>query len=290
MAGRKAIAAMAKCVACHKPLTLFIEPDEDDGDETMEGSASANTGSYVDDDVQLQCGCHFHWSVHLGLFNWKGRGPMLTFRSCRQCLLDSYSMSECPNCGRNLMTATPSGEQQLLCNLKNEGGLQERLDILPILTEESYLKAYPEERRCRAFLDFCGEGDVEAIVDLLNDDDGEEDEESSGQGAGHGIDVLRYQDQVGSMGSGLHVAVQNQGVEVAWLLLLLASTLQLDQFSAEVLQAAQNLGIQREDQSGKTDIRSLQDSQGMTAEQLAAGIGGIWTEWLQSGRLKPPAS
>ena len=114
------------------------------------------------------------------------------------------------------MTAAPSGEQQLLCNLKNEGGLQERLDILPILTEESYLKAYPEERRCRAFLEFCGEGDVEAIVDLLNDDDdGEEDEENSSQGAGHGIDVLRYQDQVGSIGSGLHVAVQNQRVEVA---------------------------------------------------------------------------
>ncbi len=185
------------------------------------------------------------------------------------------------------MTITPSGEQQLLCNLKNEGGLQERLDILPILTEESYLKAYPEERRCRAFLEFCGEGDVEAIVDLLNDDDGEEDEE---KGAGHGIDVLRYQDQLGSMGSGLHVAVQNQRMEVAWLLLLLASTLQIDQFPADVLQAAQNLGIHREDQSGQIDIRSLQDSQGMTAEERAAGIGGMWTEWLQSGRLKPPAS
>lgn len=257
---------MAECVACHKPLTLYIEPDEDDEDESM--GDSANTGSYVDDDVQLQCGCHFHW----------------------QCLLDSYSMTECPNCGRSLRTTTSSGEQQLLCNLRNEGGLQEGLDMLPILTEESYLKAYPEERRCRAFLEFCGEGDVEAIVDLLNDDDGEEDEEISGQGAGHSLDVLRYQDQIGSLGSGLHVAVQNQSMEVAWLLLLLASTLQIDQFPAAVLQAAQNLGIQREDQSGKPDIRLLKDSQGMTAEQRAAGIGEFWTEWLQSGRLAPPAT
>ena len=201
-------------------------------------------------------------------------------------------MSECPNCGRNLITITPSGEQQLLCNLKNEGGLQERLDMLPILTEESYLKAYPEERRCRAFLEFCGEGDVEAILDLLNDgDDGEGVEGNSGQGtAGHSIDVLRYQDQIGSMGSGLHVAVQNQRMEVAWLLLLLASTLKVDQFPAAVLQAAQNLGVQRGDQSGRVDIRSLKDSQGMTAEERAAGIGGMWTEWLQSGWLKPPAS
>ena len=163
--------------------------------------------------------------------------------------------------------------------------------MLPILTEESYLKAYPEERRCRAFLEFCGEGDVEAIVDLLNDgNDGEEDEEISDQSAGHSIDVLRYQDQIGSMGSGLHVAVQNQRVEVAWLLLLLASTLELDQFPVAVLQAAQSLGIQREDQNGKVDIRSLKDFQGMTAEQRAAGMGEIWTEWLQLGRLKPPAN
>ena len=203
-------------------------------------------------------------------------------------------MTECPDCGRNLITTTPSGEQQLLCNLKNEGGLQEGLDILPILTEESYLKAYPEERRCRAFLNFCGEGDVEAIVDLLNDDDGEEEveeeEEGSGQGAGHGTDVLRYQDQFGSLGSGLHFAVQNQRMEVAWLLLFVASTLKIDQFPTAVLQAARNLGVQREDQNGKPDIRSLKDSEGMTAEQRAASIGEVWTEWLQSGRLKPPAS
>ena len=201
-------------------------------------------------------------------------------------------MSECPSCGRNLITTAPSGEQQLLCNLKNEGGLQEGLDMLPILTEETYLKAYPEERRCRAFLEFCEEGDVEAIVDLLTDSggDGEEDEESSDQSAGHNIDVLRYQDQIGSMGSGLHVAIQNQRVEVVWLLLLLASTLELDRFPAAILQAAQSLGIQREDQSAKVDIRSLKDFQGMTAEQRAASMAGNWTEWLQSGRLKPPSS
>ena len=198
-------------------------------------------------------------------------------------------MSECPRCGRNLITTTRSGEQQLLCNLKNEGGLQERLDILPILTEESYLKAYPEERKARAFLEFCGEGDVEAIVDLLNDgDDGEEDQGTSGSNAGHAIDILRYQDQIGSLGSGLHVAIQNQRMEVVWLLLLLASTLKMDEFPSAAVQAAQNLGIQREDQSGKVDIRSLKDSQGTTAEQRAASIGGVWTEWIRSGRLKPP--
>ena len=283
---------MAICVTCHEALTLYIEAEgrTDGEDELMEGFASANTGSYVDDDVQLQCGCHFHWSVYLVSLLRNESSLVLTFKSHRQCLLDSYSVSECPNCGRNLITVTASGEQQLLCNLKNEGGLQEGLDILPILTEESYLKAYPEERRCRAFLEFCGEGDMEAIIGLLNDgDDEEEDEKSSGPGAAHRIDVLRYQDQIGSMGSGLHVAVQNQRMEVAWLLLFLASTLKIDQFPAAVLQAAQNLGIQREDQNGKVDIRSLKDSEGMTAEQRAAEMEGTWIEWLQSGWLKAPA-
>ena len=61
----KGIATMAMCEACHKPLTFYIEPSEEDEDERVGGSsASANTGSYIDDDVQLQCGCHFHWSVH----------------------------------------------------------------------------------------------------------------------------------------------------------------------------------------------------------------------------------
>lgn len=62
---------MAECVACHNPLTLYIEHDEEEEDETMGGSTIMNTGSYVDDDVQLQCGCHFHWSVDLSLPNWR---------------------------------------------------------------------------------------------------------------------------------------------------------------------------------------------------------------------------
>jgi len=197
-------------------------------------------------------------------------------------------MTECPDCGRDLMTTTETGEQQLLCNLKNEGGLQEKLDLLPILTDESYLKAYPEERRCRGFLDFCREGDIQAIVDLLSDNEEvAEDEDGEETTVGRDIDVLRYQDQIGSMGSGLHVAIQNRREDVAWLLLFLASNLEIDQFPTEVLQAAHIFGIQRKNQTGKTDIRILKDSDGRTAEQLAYSIDKVWHEWLQNGRLKP---
>ena len=73
---------MATCVACNKVLTLYIEPDdESEEDETMEGSANANTGSYVDDDVQLQCGCHFHWSVHHASLLRREARSLLTFKN-----------------------------------------------------------------------------------------------------------------------------------------------------------------------------------------------------------------
>jgi len=203
----------------------------------------------------------------------------------RQCLLDAYSMTECPNCGKNLIKTTSVGEQ-LLCNLNNEGGLQQGLDILPILTEESYLKAYPEERKCRAFLEFCREGDIEAILELLGDSEHEEKVEDVG--SGHNVDVLRYQDQIGSMESGLHLAIQSQRVEVVWMLLFLASNLDANKFPGEVLQAAQNFELRRDDQSSRTDIRQLRDAKGKTAEQHAASIGGIWSEWIDKGRLRPP--
>ena len=187
----------------------------------------------------------------------------------RQCLLDSYSMNDCPNCGGNLISTTPSGAEQLVCNLENEGGLQEKLDILSILREEGYLQAFPEERIGLAFLSFCGEGDIEACVDLLKSTDS---------------DVLRYQDGLGTMCSGLHVAVQKQRVDVAWLLLFLASNLDISQFPAMVLEAAEGMELKR-DEDAKEDIRSLKNADGVTAEQQAAGIGGVWSEWLQVGLL-----
>lgn len=198
----------------------------------------------------------------------------------RQCLLDAYTHTECPNCFRSLASPSTNGEQQLLCNLSNEGGVQEGLDILPLLTEEAYLKTYPEERRCRAFLEFCREGDVEAIANVLEDEEDEDEQFQTGR-----IDVLRYQDPIGEMNSGLHLAVQAQKIEIVWMLLMLASSLDLEQFPSEVHQAAHVLGVMREDQAGKADIRSLRDAEGRTAEQLATSIGGIWNDWIRSGTL-----
>ena len=147
------------CAKCHDPLTHTLDPDSD----TEDHQSSPTT---VPDDVELPCHDHFHW----------------------ECLLDSYELSRCPACNAEITSHPASGsssnadaQPRILVNMNNEGGLQQNIDIFPILQEESYLRAYPEERKSRAFLEFCREGDHKAIVDLLNsgddDDDSDSDEE-----------------------------------------------------------------------------------------------------------------
>jgi len=250
---------MAECVSCSQPLEVEIELPDDE-DVKMGGSVAgpSNMKTTYPDDVHLNCGCHYHW----------------------QCLLDAYQVHECPHCNKTLTSASEDGVQQLLCNLNNEGGLQESLDILPLLTEESYLKAYPEERKARAFLEFCREGDLQAIIDMIRPDSDAEDEDQQG---GNNIDLLRYQDPIGDMQSGLHAAVIAGSREVAWLLLLLASDLDLLEFPPQVFQEASALGIMRGDTYGKVDIRTLRDAQDRTAEDLATEV--IWNGWVGCGRL-----
>jgi hypothetical protein len=211
----------------------------------------------------------------------------------RDCLLEAYQVTECPNCGKNIASTSSSGEQQVLCTLNNEGGVQENLDLMPLLTEETYLKAYPEDRKCRAFLEFCREGDYKAIIDMLQDDEVDEDDEDEEMGGSDeqqnkdvGIDrLLRYQDPIGEMQSGLHAAVQAQSREVAWLLLLLASNYDLLEFPPQVFQEAESMGIMRGLTEDKVDIRSLRDASGKTAEDHANEIGGVWVGWTGNGRL-----
>ena len=249
------------CAKCALPLTMDIEPDSDDEVTAMPGSSSAqpSQSNTVPDDVTLPCNDHFHW----------------------ECLVDSYELDKCPKCNANVLT--PSN--QILVNLHNEGGRQEGIDIFPILKEESYLHAYPEERKCRAFLEFCREGDHRAVADLLNScaEDDEDDEPSKGAD-----EILRYQDTIGEMESGLHAAAANGHREVAWLLLLLASNLPEMEFPALVYQEAAALSVMREDQEGKEDIRGLKDSRGRTAEDVAREVGIIWNGWIGNGRLALP--
>ncbi|KAK8183670.1 hypothetical protein IWZ00DRAFT_384878 [Phyllosticta capitalensis] len=262
--------ATTVCAACHDRLVVEIDLHDQDLDAPSASSsaAAASAPQTVQDDIQLiACGCHYHW----------------------QCLLDAYSITECPSCGASIVSQAPDGGQQVLSNIVNEGGTQQGVDILPLLSEEGYLKAYPEERKCRAFLEFCRQGDVEAVVEMLqggDDDDSDDEEDDEGEDAmdtdtGAPIDMLRYQDALGDQSSALHAAVAGGSQEVAWLLLLLSSNLDLSQFPPRVLAEAKRLGIARpDDQPAKVDIRSLRDDEGRTPEALAALLGGVWQPWL----------
>jgi hypothetical protein len=156
---------------------------------------------------------------------------------------------------------------------------------LPSATDEAYLRTYPEERKGHAFLAFCRMGDIDALVHLVKDaSSGDDGEGSSGE-----LDILRYTGSFeGIDGSGLHVAIRSNQVEVAWLMLVLGSSLAWSEFPPIVLRAMESMGLSKDDRSAEPDMRSLKDSEGRPATAVAREIGGVWLDWANSGRLDPP--
>lgn len=117
------------------------------------------------------------------------------------------------------------------------------------------------------------------IVSLLADEEADDDEEDEDPPAPKlsTEDLLRYQDPLGGLQSGLHVAVQNSQEEVAYLLLFLASRLPLEAFPPAVLQSAEQVGLTRPASvATQADIRTLHDQRGETAGAYAARIGLHW--------------
>ncbi|KAI1270540.1 hypothetical protein F5Y18DRAFT_15433 [Xylariaceae sp. FL1019] len=262
--------ADSTCKVCEDPLVVEVEDEEENQ------SVDPRT---IPDDLELSCGCHFHW----------------------QCLLDSSSevaiSLKCPSCQSLLAenSAGPSSTNAFLLTTAgvsivtrytNEGGVQDNLDILPAITEEAYLEANPQARPARAFQTMCGEGDVDGIVDLLRDvAQGEGDADTLSA-----ADVIRYQDPLSDMKSGLHLAVEQQKEEVVWLLLWTASTLRTDVFPRPLREIATALGLERPNTSTTDDIRALQDSRSRTAEALAAEKEDAWTAMLENSVLRPGVS
>lgn len=214
----------------------------------------------------------------------------------RQCLLDespqmAISM-QCPSCSASIVSTPagpsstnnilrPTGQQpQVLTHYHNEGGIQENLDILPLITEEAYLDANPAARPARAFLTMCAEGDIAGIVELLQAIEEDRDEEDMSPS-----ELLRYQDPLEGMKSGLHISIEKSQQEAVWLLLWLASSLPTDVFPEEVTQAAQAMNAGRATAEG-TDIRSLGDEQQRTAGDVAASMGGVWAGLVGAGVLR----
>ncbi|KAK0109024.1 hypothetical protein ONS96_002858 [Cadophora gregata f. sp. sojae] len=285
------MASMPICKSCEQPLVLELDPESFD----EETSSSVGEASSAPDDLLLRCGCHFHW----------------------QCLLDESPQIAldlaCPACQNSIVSTRPgpsatnsivppaSPLPQVITRYHNEGGLQENLDILPLITEEAYLDANPAARPARAFMSeslhlvissyrylvinsdcsaMCGEGDVTGVVELLKALQEEPDE-----GDMSPAELLRFQDPLDGMKTGLHVAIERSQQEAVWLLLWLASSLETDAFPDEVTRAAESLEVGRET-VGTADIRALRDEQARNAEEVAAEMGDLWAEFLAGGFLR----
>jgi hypothetical protein len=171
-------------------------------------------------------------------------------------------------------------QPQILTRYHNEGGIQENLDILPLITEEAYLDANPTARPARALMTMCGEGDVSGIVELLTalGEDADEDDMTPSE-------LLRFQDPLDGMKTGLHVAIEKSQEEVVWLLLWLASAIPTEAFPQEVSEAAATIGAGR-DTAGGVDIRGLKDEGERTAGDVAGTMGSQWAALVGAGVLR----
>lgn len=267
----------AICKVCNDSVLVPVDDSDDEGVPGPSSSA-ANTSNNVPDDLLFPCGCHYHW----------------------QCALDQASHIAvhltCPSCDAYLPTnqAGPSvtnpifhTSQQLPsvhCRYASDGGVEENYDILPVLTEEAYVESHPAERRHRAFLTLCGEGDVPAAIELLHD------------AAADGEDVraiVLYRDTLAAGRSALHLAVTKGQEEVVWLLLYLASPrLPTEAFPEEALAAAQSMGVDRMPPpatraAGGEDIVAIRDDEGRSAEDYARALAPLWDRLVQAGVLRP---
>lgn len=189
----------------------------------------------------------------------------------------------CPSCGQDISSAaasaasSPSSETPaILVRYTNEGGTQDGLDILSSMTEEAYLESHPETAPARAFHVMCAEGDIDGLVELVYHS-GDQVPDLGG--------MIRYQDPLSGMKSGLHLAVENRQEGVAWLLLWLSSSLPSDVFPLEARQSVESMGLGRLVVDTTTDVRSLLDSEGRTASALAAQLGSPQLRLADSGLL-----
>ncbi|KID66915.1 uncharacterized protein G6M90_00g070390 [Metarhizium brunneum] len=253
---------MSACKVCNEPLVLRLDDDADNDD--------TETAETVPDDLELGCGCHFHW----------------------ECLMEEASTVatslKCPSCDiylpRNQAGASSTTQFReasaaaILAQYSNEGGVQKDLDIMASITEEAYVQAHPEARPARAFHVMCAEGDIAGVIDLLRD--------ASDQGADAGS-IIRYQDPLEGMKSGLHLAVENKQDEIVWTLLWLSSRISTDAFPPLVRQMAEGVGLGRINVDADGDVRCLRDSQGRVAETIAQQNPEVWSALLDGGVLSP---
>ncbi|KAG6001870.1 hypothetical protein E4U21_003747 [Claviceps maximensis] len=252
---------MSLCKACDEPLVIRLDDEADD-----EASMEAET---VADDLELRCGCHFHWECLM-----EKASSVASSLNCPSC--DSYLPSNAAESSSSDQSRQSPGKASILARYSNEGGIQEDLEIMDSLTEEAYTQNHPETRPARAFHVMCSRGDIAGVIDLLQDMSDE----------GHDIgSIVRYQDPLDDMKSGLHLSVENQQVAMVLTLLWLSSTVPAESFPDLFLRSVEEKGLGRLTVQPGDDIRSLRDYQGRNAETIAKLNPGPWSALLEAGAL-----
>ncbi|QUC20440.1 uncharacterized protein UV8b_04681 [Ustilaginoidea virens] len=254
---------MSLCRACQEPLVIQL--NDDANDETVEDAKT------VPDDLELRCQCHFHWECLM-----EEASSVASTLKCPCC--ESYLATNKAGASAANQPRESSDSAVILAQYSNEGGIQRDINLMDSLTEEAYLQAHPEARPARAFHVMCSEGDIAGMIDLLRDE--------SEQGADVGS-IVRYQDPLANMKSGLHLSVEKQQEEIVWTLLWLSSTLATESFPDLVRHAAEEFGLGRLSVQANEDIRGLRDCHGRTAETIAKQDPGVLSVLLEGGALTP---
>ncbi|KAK0709402.1 hypothetical protein B0T26DRAFT_654355 [Lasiosphaeria miniovina] len=269
------------CKACNEPLILNIDAEaSESGDEEAQPHQQEEEKEIVEDDLELPCGCHFHW----------------------QCLMDSapqVALSlKCPSCDGFLPSNAPGSSSAtnafrrasqavtILTRYVNEGGVEDGLDILPALTEEAFLAEHPEARPARALHTMAAEGDVVGIVSLVKDVDADSAQSDAVVGASV-VRLLAWSDPLNENRSALHIAVEAQQVEVFWLLMWLASGLPTAVFPQGAAQAADGLGVASVRPGLQVpraeDVRFVKDGMGRSVLDVCLAQGSPWTRFVEDG-------
>ncbi len=260
---------MATCEVCRDPLAIEVDA-EDSGDE----------GQTVPDDLELTCGCHFHWQCFLD------QSPQVALSlKCPSCATYLPTNQPGPSTTNSLLPSTPGAA--ILTRYSNEGGTEENLDILPTVTEEAFLASNPEARPARALHLMAAEGDVSGIVDLLQDAERPAEEEEEGPRL-NAKQLFLWKDPLNGGKSIIHVAIESQQEEVFWLALWLSSATPGQLFPAAVVQAAQAMGLNRLPvSSAAEDVRFVKDNSGLKAEDLCKRAGSGWADLVSQGLFVP---
>ncbi|KAL2149118.1 hypothetical protein VTH82DRAFT_8466 [Thermothelomyces myriococcoides] len=252
------------CKACQDPLIISLDPDESENGEEQPQS--------VPDDLLLPCGCHFHWQCLLD------KSPTVARTlSCPSC--NSYLPSNGIGASSSSSSTPASANPVILTHYTNEGGVDPSLDIYPSLAEEAYLAAHPEARPARAFHTLASEGEVQGMVELLADVDGNEETPLSA------AQLLTWRDPLNGGRSALHVALEARQEEAVWLLLWLGSRVKTEDFPEAVVQVAAANGLPRrlEEVKDGEDVRFVKDERGRTAGDVCLELGEPWTKLVEGG-------